>query len=56
MCKNQSTAQAQTRKRKHAVGIEKIYVDKEICVNKENCVEEEICVEEGICTKDVTYT
>ena len=45
----------QTRKRKHAVGIEEICADKEICTDKENCVEEEICAEKGICKKDVTY-
>ena len=55
MHKNQSTAQAQTRKRKHAVGIEEIYADKEICVDKENYIEEEIYIKEGICAKYVTY-
>ena len=54
MHKTQSTTQAQTRKRKCAIGIEEIYADKEIYLDKENVAGEEICAEEGICAKDVT--
>ena len=57
MHKNQSAAQAQTRKRKHVAGIEGSCADKEICAKEVSCIEEGIgardvtCVEKGNCTE-----